>query len=101
MVQSHLLCFSGVPLVSFNLSVPMVGGGTPFLGVFFCFSVFMAFFATVVSVASLNLARGFGVDAKDGGVRTVDSSKTVCDFIPCSLVFYNIFSKPFILLKTA
>ncbi|XP_033632002.1 neuronal acetylcholine receptor subunit alpha-6-like isoform X1 [Asterias rubens] len=97
-VCSVLLVATIIQMVSFNLSVPMVGGGTPFLGVFFCFSVFMAFFATVVSVASLNLARGFGVDAKDGGVRTVDSSKTtmlkIARFIDvmCFVVFILVFA---------
>jgi hypothetical protein len=52
-----LLCVL-LQLFHLNLTVPIRGSDAPYLADFLCFSVFLAFFAIVESVVSLNLAGG-------------------------------------------
>ncbi|XP_038071444.1 neuronal acetylcholine receptor subunit alpha-6-like [Patiria miniata] len=101
-----LLCVL-LQLFHLNLTVPISGPDAPFLANFLCFSVFLAFFAAVESVLSLNLSRcGSGSGNNNG--RLVDgepeefvmqakpntSLKRVARFIDvgCFIVFTFIFA---------
>ncbi|XP_038073691.1 acetylcholine receptor subunit alpha-like 1 [Patiria miniata] len=70
-----LLCVL-LQLFHLNLTVPITGPDAPFLADFLCFSVFLAFFAAMESVLSLNLSRcGSGSGNNNG--RPIDGEEFV------------------------
>ncbi|XP_022108686.1 neuronal acetylcholine receptor subunit alpha-3-like [Acanthaster planci] len=96
-VSILLLCIL-LQLFQLNLTVPIRGPDAPYLADFLCFSVFLAFFAVVESVLSLNLSRG--VRGNSNGEEFITQTKTnmgmtrIARFIDigCFMVFTFIFA---------
>ncbi|XP_022108688.1 neuronal acetylcholine receptor subunit alpha-3-like isoform X2 [Acanthaster planci] len=102
-VSILLLCIL-LQLVHLNLTVPIRGPDAPYLADFLCFSVFLAFFAVVESVLSLNLSRGVRGsssnnsrgDGEEFGMQTKTNTgmTRIARFIDvgCFMVFTFIFA---------